>query len=53
MRIGLLGPGRIGAFHAETPAGLPAVDSLVLSDPVPGEASRRHGGRQPASGSVS
>jgi len=38
MRIGLLGLGRIGAFHAETLAGLPAVDSLVVSDPVPGRA---------------
>ena len=35
MRIGLLGLGRIGAFHAETLAGLPAVEELVLSDPVP------------------
>lgn len=33
MRIGILGLGRIGAFHAETLAGLDAVDSLVFSDP--------------------
>lgn len=33
MRIGILGLGRIGAFHAETLAGLDAVDSLVVSDP--------------------
>jgi len=26
MRLGLLGLGRIGAFHAETLAGLPAVE---------------------------
>ena len=35
MRLGLLGLGRIGAFHAETLASLPTVDSLVVSDPVP------------------
>ncbi|HXJ24842.1 MAG TPA: Gfo/Idh/MocA family oxidoreductase, partial [Streptosporangiaceae bacterium] len=35
MRLGLLGLGRIGAFHAETLTSLPAVDSLVVSDPVP------------------
>ncbi|MDT0473277.1 Gfo/Idh/MocA family oxidoreductase [Streptomyces sp. DSM 41014] len=33
MRIGILGLGRIGAFHAETLSGLDAVDSLVLADP--------------------
>ncbi len=32
MRIGLVGLGRIGAFHAETLAGLPSIDSLVISD---------------------
>jgi myo-inositol 2-dehydrogenase/D-chiro-inositol 1-dehydrogenase len=48
MRIGLLGLGRIGAFHAETLAGLPAVEELVLSDPVPElteQAAGRFGGR--------
>lgn len=48
MRIGLLGLGRIGAFHAETLAGLPAVEELVLSDPVPDLAEQvagRFGGR--------
>jgi len=30
MRLGLLGLGRIGAFHAETLTNLPAVDSLVV-----------------------
>jgi len=48
MRIGLLGLGRIGGFHAETLAGLPAVDELVLSDPVPELAEQvagRFGGR--------
>ncbi|CAL9648987.1 Myo-inositol 2-dehydrogenase [Streptomyces sp. enrichment culture] len=33
MRIGILGLGRIGAFHAETLSGLDAVGSLVVSDP--------------------
>lgn len=34
MRLGLLGLGRIGAFHAETLTSLPVVKSLVVSDPV-------------------
>jgi myo-inositol 2-dehydrogenase/D-chiro-inositol 1-dehydrogenase len=34
MRIGILGLGRIGAFHAETLSGLDAVESLVVADPV-------------------
>ncbi|MEW2622387.1 Gfo/Idh/MocA family oxidoreductase [Streptomyces sp. NPDC048106] len=33
MRIGILGLGRVGAFHAETLSGLPAVESLVVADP--------------------
>ncbi|MFI5806265.1 Gfo/Idh/MocA family oxidoreductase [Streptomyces sp. NPDC051561] len=32
MRIGLMGTGRIGSFHAEVLARHPAVDSLVLAD---------------------
>ena len=40
MRIGLVGLGRIGAFHAETLSGLPAVDTLVITDARPGVASR-------------
>ena len=32
MRIGLAGVGRIGAFHAETLAGLDGVDELVVTD---------------------
>ncbi|HEY1622986.1 MAG TPA: Gfo/Idh/MocA family oxidoreductase [Streptosporangiaceae bacterium] len=32
MRIGLIGAGRIGAFHAATLRGLPGVDSVVISD---------------------
>ena len=38
MRLGLLGLGRIGAFHAETLVGLEAVSGLVVADPVPGRA---------------
>jgi myo-inositol 2-dehydrogenase/D-chiro-inositol 1-dehydrogenase len=33
MRIGILGLGRIGAFHAETLSGLDVIDSLVVADP--------------------
>ncbi|MFG2967953.1 Gfo/Idh/MocA family oxidoreductase [Streptomyces sp. NPDC048288] len=39
MRIGIMGLGRIGAFHAETLAGLDAVDSLVVTDPVAAAAA--------------
>ena len=39
MRLGLLGLGRIGSFHAETLSGLAAVDSLVVCDPVPALAT--------------
>lgn len=35
MRLGLIGLGRIGAFHARTLAALPAVESLVVTDAVP------------------
>ena len=35
MRLGLIGLGRIGAFHAQTLTDLPAVDSLVVTDAVP------------------
>ncbi|MEO5609940.1 MAG: Gfo/Idh/MocA family oxidoreductase [Ornithinibacter sp.] len=34
MRIGLIGLGRIGAFHADTLAALDHVDELVVTDPV-------------------
>lgn len=46
MRIGLLGLGRIGSLHAETLAAAPAVESLVVTDPVPAAAeaaAARHG----------
>ncbi|MFF4346158.1 Gfo/Idh/MocA family oxidoreductase [Streptomyces sp. NPDC001530] len=39
MRIGIMGLGRIGAFHTETLAGLDAVDSLVVTDPVAAAAA--------------
>ena len=32
MRLGLIGLGRIGAFHANTLVGIPAIDSLVVTD---------------------
>jgi myo-inositol 2-dehydrogenase / D-chiro-inositol 1-dehydrogenase len=35
MRIGLVGLGRIGAFHAETLSALSSVTSLVVTDAVP------------------
>src|ERR671930_2087727 len=35
MRLGLIGLGRIGAFHARTLTDLPVVDSLVVTDAVP------------------
>jgi myo-inositol 2-dehydrogenase / D-chiro-inositol 1-dehydrogenase len=38
MRIGLIGLGRIGAFHAETLSMLPSVTSLVVTDAVPAAA---------------
>ncbi|MGW3341124.1 Gfo/Idh/MocA family protein [Streptomyces sp. NPDC001009] len=46
MRIGILGLGRIGAFHAETLSALDAVTSLVVADPVANAAkaaAERHG----------
>jgi myo-inositol 2-dehydrogenase/D-chiro-inositol 1-dehydrogenase len=36
MRIGVIGLGRIGAFHAATLAAVEAVDALVVADPRPG-----------------
>lgn len=39
MRIGLIGLGRIGAFHAETLSALPSVTSLVVTDAVPSAIS--------------
>ncbi|MDN5916532.1 MAG: Gfo/Idh/MocA family oxidoreductase [Pseudonocardia sp.] len=39
MRLGLIGLGRIGSFHAETLTALPQVSSLVVADAAPGVAS--------------
>ena len=39
MRLGLIGLGRIGAFHARTLADLECVDSLVVTDAVPAVTS--------------
>lgn len=39
MRIGLIGLGRIGAFHADTLAGLDRVDELLVTDAVPAAVS--------------
>ncbi|MEB8336952.1 Gfo/Idh/MocA family protein [Streptomyces endophyticus] len=39
MRIGIMGLGRIGAFHAQTLSGLDSVDSLVVTDPVSAAAT--------------
>src|SRR3954468_15437681 len=38
MRLGLIGLGRIGSFHADTLSQLPAVDSLVVTDALPSVA---------------
>jgi myo-inositol 2-dehydrogenase/D-chiro-inositol 1-dehydrogenase len=38
MRIGLVGVGRIGAFHAATLRGLPGVESVIVADADPGRA---------------
>ncbi|HTK60727.1 MAG TPA: Gfo/Idh/MocA family oxidoreductase, partial [Pseudonocardia sp.] len=40
MRLGLIGLGRIGAFHARTLIELPEVDSLVVTDALPGTTER-------------
>jgi myo-inositol 2-dehydrogenase/D-chiro-inositol 1-dehydrogenase len=39
MRIGILGLGRIGTFHAHTLSGLDVVDSLVVTDPLAAAAT--------------
>jgi myo-inositol 2-dehydrogenase / D-chiro-inositol 1-dehydrogenase len=50
MRLGLIGLGRIGAFHAETLRALDAVGSLVVTDVVPAAVDRivRKYGAEPA-----
>ena len=49
MRIGIIGLGRIGAFHAETLSALDVVDELVVTDPVAAalEATARAHGATP------
>ncbi len=39
MKLGLVGVGRIGAFHAETLSRIEAVETLVIADAQPGRAS--------------
>jgi myo-inositol 2-dehydrogenase/D-chiro-inositol 1-dehydrogenase len=40
MRLGLIGLGRIGSFHADTLSSLDAVDELVVTDAVPAAIER-------------
>ncbi len=40
MRLGLIGLGRIGAFHTNTLVGMPSVASLVVTDIVPAKVKR-------------
>lgn len=44
MRIGLIGVGRTGAFHARTLTDLPAVDEIIITDAV-SDVARRVGER--------
>ena len=50
MRLGLIGLGRIGAFHAETLTALDDVDGLVVTDALPEVTERIAGkyGAEPA-----
>jgi myo-inositol 2-dehydrogenase/D-chiro-inositol 1-dehydrogenase len=50
MRLGLIGLGRIGAFHAETLTALDNVDGLVVTDALPEVTERIAGkfGAEPA-----
>ncbi|MDQ8705524.1 Gfo/Idh/MocA family oxidoreductase [Streptomyces sp. LHD-70] len=43
MRIGLIGTGRIGSFHAATLARHPAVDALLVADADPARAAELAG----------
>jgi myo-inositol 2-dehydrogenase / D-chiro-inositol 1-dehydrogenase len=43
MRIGLIGLGRIGAFHAGTLSALPSGTSLVVTDALPAAIQREAG----------
>lgn len=50
MRLGLIGLGRIGAFHATTLSGLAQVESLVVYDALPAliESAVQRVGAEPA-----
>jgi myo-inositol 2-dehydrogenase / D-chiro-inositol 1-dehydrogenase len=52
MRLGLIGLGRIGSFHAQTLTDLPVVDSLVVADAVPARTTEVAAqlGAEPADG---
>jgi myo-inositol 2-dehydrogenase / D-chiro-inositol 1-dehydrogenase len=52
VRLGLIGLGRIGSFHAQTLTDLPQVASLVVADAVPGLAAEVASrlGAEPADG---
>jgi myo-inositol 2-dehydrogenase/D-chiro-inositol 1-dehydrogenase len=52
MRLGLIGLGRIGAFHAGTLSSLEAVERLVVTDVVPAAVERivQKYGAEPAAG---
>jgi myo-inositol 2-dehydrogenase/D-chiro-inositol 1-dehydrogenase len=52
MRLGLIGLGRIGSFHAQTLVDLPVVESLVVTDAVPDLVTEVAGrlGAEPAEG---
>ncbi|OIV36271.1 dehydrogenase [Mangrovactinospora gilvigrisea] len=55
MRVGFLGAGRIGVFHAEALAALPAVDEVLIGDADPHRAAAaagKIGGRARAAASV-
>ncbi|GAA0416278.1 Gfo/Idh/MocA family protein [Streptomyces luteireticuli] len=43
MKIGLIGTGRIGAFHAETLAAVPGVDTVIVADLDAGRAAQLAG----------
>lgn len=53
MRIGVAGLGRIGLMHATNLAATTGVDTLVLTDPVPGRAERAAGVLSGAAGPAS
>ena len=44
IRIGLIGLGRIGAFHADTLPAIDTVDELVVTDPVAAAVALKEAG---------